>query len=296
MSEDTSRELYIELLKRVLTRYGFSDDDWRELHLTRPPFSVLQPVLAMLRKRGLVIGRAHKYDKRHRACGLDWPVHAETMVGLRRLDNLHECIRTIIRDNVPGDLVETGVWRGGASIFMKGVLTAYGETRDMWLADSFEGLPAPDEANFPSDKGWRFDKASWYLAVSEDEVRENFKRYELLDEHVKFVKGWFRDTLGSLPATRIALLRLDGDLYESTIQALEPLYPRLSAGGYCVIDDYGAVKGCEEAVHDYRAKHNITEPIVDIDGSGVFWRKSAGETAITRTRDEENVDWLVDWL
>jgi O-methyltransferase len=296
MSEDTSRELYIELLKRVLTRYGFSDDDWRELHLTRPPLSVLQPVLDMLRKRGLVIGRAHKYDKRHRACGLDWPVHAETMVGLRRLDNLHECIRTIIRDNVPGDLVETGVWRGGASIFMKGVLTAYGETRDMWLADSFEGLPAPDEANFPSDKGWRFDKASWYLAVSEDEVRENFKRYELLDEHVKFVKGWFRDTLGSLPATRIALLRLDGDLYESTIQALEPLYPRLSAGGYCVIDDYGAVKGCEEAVHDYRAKHNITEPIVDIDGSGVFWRKSAGETAITRTRDEENVDWLVDWL
>jgi O-methyltransferase len=275
MSEDPSRELYIELLKRVLTRYGFSDDDWRELRLTRAPLSVLQPVLDGLRKRGFVIGRALKYDRRHRACGLDWPVHAETMVGLRRLDNLHECIRTIIRDNVPGDLVETGVWRGGASIFMKGVLTAYGETRDLWLADSFEGLPAPDEANFPSDKGWRFDKASWYLAVSEDQVRENFKRYELLDEHVKFVKGWFRDTLGSLPVSQISLLRLDGDLYESTIQALEPLYPRLSAGGYCVIDDYGAVKGCEEAVHDYRAKHNISEPIVDIDGSGVFWRKSA---------------------
>jgi O-methyltransferase len=275
MSEDDSRELYIELLKRVLTRYGFSDDDWRELHLARPPFSVLQPVLDKLRKRGIVIGRALKYDKRHRACGLDWPVHAETMVGLRRLDNLHDCIRNIIHDNVPGDLVETGVWRGGASIFMKGVLKAYGETRDLWLADSFEGLPAPDEVNFPSDTGWRFDKASWYLAVSEDQVRENFKRYELLDEHVKFVKGWFRDTLGTLPASQISLLRLDGDLYESTIQALEPLYPRLSVGGYCVVDDYGAVKGCEQAVHDYRAKHNISDPIIDIDGSGVFWRKSA---------------------
>jgi O-methyltransferase len=275
MLEDSSRELYIELLKRVLTRYGFSDDEWRELRLTRAPLSVLQPVLEMLRKRGIVIGRAQKYDKRHRACGLDWPVHAETMVGLRRLDNLHECIRTIIRDNVPGDLVETGVWRGGASIFMKGVLTAYGESRDIWLADSFEGLPPPDEANFPRDKGWRFDKASWYLAVSEDEVRENFKRYELLDEHVKLVKGWFRDTLGSFPATQISLLRLDGDLYESTIEALEPLYPRLSVGGYCVIDDYGAVTACEQAVHDYRSKHNISEPIIDIDGSGVFWRKSA---------------------
>jgi O-methyltransferase len=129
--------------------------------------------------------------------------------------------------------------------------------------------------NFPSDTGWRFDKASWYLAVSEDQVRENFKRYELLDEHVKFVKGWFRDTLGTLPASQISLLRLDGDLYESTIQALKPLYPRLSVGGYCVIDDYGAVKGCEQAVHDYRAKHNISDPIIDIDGSGVFWRKSA---------------------
>jgi O-methyltransferase len=280
MVEDRSRELYIELLKRVLTRYGFSDEDWRELYLARAPYSVLQPVLHMLRKRGIVIGRAAKYDRRHRACGLDWPVHAETMVGLRRLDQLHQCIRTIIREDVPGDLVETGVWRGGASIFMKGVLTAYGETRDIWLADSFEGLPPPDEVNFPRDKGWRFDKASSYLAVSEDQVRENFKRYELLDEHVKFVKGWFRDTLATLPASQISLLRLDGDLYESTMQALEPLYPRLSVGGFCVIDDYGAVKPCEEAVHDYRAKHNISDPIIDIDGSGVYWRKSGADNAI----------------
>lgn len=275
MSEDASRALYIELLKRVLTRYGFSDEEWRELHLTRAPYSVLQPILGVMKKGGIVVGRSVKYDKRRRASGLDWPVHAETMVGLRRLDNLHECIKAIIRDEVPGDLVETGVWRGGASIFMKGVLTAYGETRDLWLADSFEGVPPPDEVHFPQDKGWRFDKASSYLGVSEAQVRDNFKRYDLLDEHVKFVKGWFRDTLDSLPAKQISLLRLDGDLYESTIQALDPLYPKLSVGGFCIIDDYGAVKGCEEAVHDYRTKHGISDPIVDIDGSGVFWRKSA---------------------
>lgn len=274
LADDSSRELYLELLKRVLTRYGFSDEEWRELHLTRPPLSLLQPVLASLRKRGIVIGRALKYDRRHRACGLDWPVHAETMVGLRRLENLHDCLRIIIRDDVPGDVVETGVWRGGASIFMKGVLTVYGDSRDIWLADSFEGLPPPDEVNYPSDKGWRFDKAAWYLAVSEDEVRNNFKRYGLLDKHVKFIKGWFRDTLETLPVQRISLLRLDGDLYESTIQALEPLYPKVSVGGFCVIDDYGAVDGCEQAVNDYRAQHGISDPIIDIDGSGVYWRKS----------------------
>jgi len=122
--------------------------------------------------------------------------------------------------------------------------------------------------------------------VSEDQVRENFKRYELLDEHVKFVKGWFRDTLATLPAPQISLLRLDGDLYESTMQALEPLYPRLSVGGFCVIDDYRAVKPCEEAVHDYRAKYKITDPIIDIDGSGVFWRKGVSDNAIPVAADE----------
>lgn len=274
MTDDMLRDRYIELLKRMVTRYGFSDEDWREVHLTRRPYSIFQPALDVMKRRGMVVGRAVKYDKRHRAVGLDWPVHAETMVGLHRLDNLHNCIRTIIREGVPGDLVETGVWRGGASIFMKGVLTAYGDPRTIWLADSFEGLPAPDEENFPQDTGWRFDQASWYLAVSEDEVRANFKRYDLLDENVKFVKGWFRDTLATLPADRISLLRLDGDLYESTIQALEPLYPKVSLGGFCVVDDYGAVDACEAAVDDYRRAHGVTDPIIDIDGSGIYWRKS----------------------
>jgi O-methyltransferase len=269
------QERYIELLKRMLTRYGFSDEEWREIHLARRPYSLAQPALDALRRRGLVIGRAVKYDRRHRAVGLDWPVHAETMVGLRRLDNLQQCIKTIIEECIPGDFVEAGVWRGGASIFMKGVLAAYGESREIWLADSFEGLPPPDEENFPQDKGWHFDQASHILAVSENEVKENFRRYQLLDEHIHFIKGWFRDTLDSLPAAQISLLRLDGDLYESTIQALEPLYPRLSVGGFCIIDDYGAVDACEQAVHDYRSKNNISDQLIDIDGSGVFWRKSS---------------------
>jgi O-methyltransferase len=195
------------------------------------------------------------------------------MVGLRRLDNLSDCIRTIIADSIPGEVVETGVWRGGASIFMKGVLAAYGDQREIWLADSFEGVPPPDVLNYPQDADIHLDKQARLLAISEAEVRRNFERYGLLDEHVHFVKGWFRDTLGTLSVEQISLLRLDGDLYESTIQALEPLYPKIAVGGFCVIDDYGNIEACKNAVHDYRIAHEIVDPIVDIDGSGAFWRK-----------------------
>jgi O-methyltransferase len=267
-----ARDLYIDLLKRMLTRYGFSDGVLREAFAKRAP--MLRPVRAKLREKGFVLARPEPYDPAAREVGADWPTNAETMVGLRRLDNLHDCLQTIIGEGVPGDIVETGVWRGGASIFMKGVLTAYGEKREQWLCDSFEGLPPPDVENFPQDEGIRLDQESWYLAVSEADVRRNFDRYNLLDEQVHFVKGWFNDTLDTLPAEQISLLRLDGDLYESTIQALEPLYPKLVVGGFCVIDDYGNIEACKQAVHDYRTTHGITDPIIDIDGCGAFWRKT----------------------
>jgi O-methyltransferase len=271
MTDNQARELYLDLLKHVLTRYGFSDGVLTERRFLRVP--ILRNIQSRLSARGLVLARPEPYDRDKRERGLDWPQHAETMAGLRRLDNLQECLKTIIAESVPGDLVETGVWRGGASIFMKGVLAAYGDQRDIWLCDSFEGLPPPDEKNFPQDTGLRLDKEAWYLAVTDKEVRKNFERYGLLDEHVHFVKGWFRDTLSGLSVDRISLLRLDGDLYESTIQALEPLYPRISVGGFCVVDDYGQIEACRAAVHDYREAHAITEAIVDIDGTGVFWRK-----------------------
>jgi O-methyltransferase len=94
----------------------------------------------------------------------------------------------------------------------------------------------------------------------------------LLDDRVRFLPGWFKDTLPDAPIDRLALLRLDGDLYESTIQALEALYPRLSPGGFCIIDDY-IIKACRQAVADYRAKHGVSAEIIHIDGAGVFWRK-----------------------
>jgi O-methyltransferase len=211
--------------------------------------------------------------KSRRDVGLDLPAEAETMIGMQRLTSLQRCVETVLEEDVPGDLVECGVWRGGACILMRAVLAAYGdETRRVWLADSFEGLPRPDSANYKADKGIRLDLFSGLLGVPESEVRANFERYGLLDEQVRFLPGWFKDTLHDAPIDRIAVLRLDGDLYESTIQALDALYPRLSPGGFCIIDDY-VIPACQKAVADYRAKHGISAEMIDIDGSAVQWRK-----------------------
>ena len=92
---------------------------------------------------------------------------------------------------------------------------------------------------------------------------------------MRFLKGWFRDTLSKAPIERLAVLRMDGDLYESTLDALTALYPKLSRGGYAIVDDYGIPsEGCRLAVHDYRRAHGINDPIMDIDGWGAYWRRS----------------------
>lgn len=232
------------------------------------------PMRRALRARNLMLVRKRPFDQRMRDLGLDWPAEAETMIGMQRLTSLQRCVETVLADDIPGDLVECGVWRGGASILMRAVLAAYGdETRCVWLADSFEGVPRPDTAKCKADKGIRLDRQAGILAVPESEVRANFQRYGLLDDQVRFLPGWFKDTLHDAPIDHIAVLRLDGDLYESTIQALDALYPRLSPRGFCIIDDYHGFEACRQAVSGYRAKHGISAEIVEIDGTGVLWRK-----------------------
>jgi O-methyltransferase len=223
----------------------------------------------------LRLARRAAFDPASREEGRDWPPDAETMIGLRRLDNLEATIVDVVRRGIPGDLVETGVWRGGAVIFMRGVLRALGDSsRRVWACDSFAGLPRPDVGRYPKDAGDPHHTFS-NLVVSVDEVRANFQRYGLLDAQVRFLPGWFRDTLPNAPIERIAVLRLDGDMYESTMVALESLYPRLAPGGYLIVDDYGAVPGCREAVEDYRRAHRIDEPVHAIDWTGVYWRRAA---------------------
>ena len=206
--------------------------------------------------------------------GRDWPIYADTMIGLKRLDNIEGCVLDVLKNNIPGDFIETGVWRGGATIFMRALLKNDGITdRVVWVADSFEGLPRPNEDLYPSDKG-DVHHTHHELNVSIETVQDNFKKYGLLDNQVKFLKGWFKDTLPSAPIDQLAILRLDGDMYESTIDALVSLYPKLSVGGYIIIDDWGAVPACRKAVEDYRAHNNISEEIIFIDWAGAFWKKT----------------------
>lgn len=277
----TTADLYLDLLARSLTRALYEDNDqivgldnnrggtarWKLLTSKLVAWTLDRASLELVRRRS--------FDLEQRERGLDWPARAESMAGLLRMANVRMCIESVLADEVPGDMIETGVWRGGMAIFMRGVLKAHAVTdRTVWLADSFAGLPSPDVQRYPADKGWDFTKYG-ILSVSADEVRQNFRRYQLLDDRVRFVVGLFKDTLPEAPIEQLSVLRLDGDLYESTIQALEPLYPKLSPGGYCIVDDYGQIDACRRAIHDYRDAHGIVDEIVDIDGSGVYWRRTS---------------------
>ncbi len=150
---------------------------------------------------------------------------------------------------------------------MRSILKAYEDkTRKVWVADSFEGLPPPDVVKYPQDRGLNLYEVS-YLSVSLEQVQNNFKKYE-------FLKGFFCDTLENAPINKLSLLRLDGDLYQSTMEALVNLYPKLSIGGYVIIDDFGAINACAQAVNDFRSSMNITDPITWVDYSGIYWKKT----------------------
>jgi O-methyltransferase len=214
----------------------------------------------------------HPYLTRRGA--VSWPARAQTMIGLARLRHLRQLVETTLLENVPGDYIETGVWRGGACILMRAVLAAH-DVRDrrVFCADSFRGLPKPDLARFPVDKRDRL-YAFRELAVSEQEVRQNFALYDLLDDQVVFVRGYFRDTLANVSSDRFALLRLDGDMYESTMIALTSLYDKVAGRGFVIVDDYGGLKGCRQAVHDFLDSRNLSPKIVPLDVSCAWWQKA----------------------
>ena len=268
----TASDRYLTLLKRCLTRYDFDDDLDPVVPGSPLKRQIWAQVAKLLERRDLVAYRKRPFEAWLREEGRDWPTRAETMIGLRRLDNLQECIEAVVADDVPGDVLEAGVWRGGAGILMRAVLEVLGDTqRTVWMADSFQGLPKP-RPEHPADAG----DEHWtqpFLAVSLDEVKRNFARYDLLDDRVRFLEGWFSDTLPSSPIEQLAVLRADGDMYGSTMDVLDALYAKVSVGGFVIIDDYGEIAQCRAAVEDFRAAHGISEPLQRIDGSGVFWRR-----------------------
>jgi hypothetical protein len=207
-----------------------------------------------------------------RVMGSDWPFSGLTMVGLERLDDLQACIESVVADGVEGDLIEAGTWRGGAAILARATLDSLGaDDRTLVLADSFQGLPAPDRGAFPEDRDLDLSRVD-FLAVSAEEVRSHFARFEL-DHDLEFVRGLFHESLPGLRGRRWSVVRLDGDTYEATWVGLESLYPGLSAGGYVILDDYGLIKECRAAVEDFRRENGITAPIVKADWNGIRWRR-----------------------
>jgi hypothetical protein len=252
---DSNGVRYLDLIKNVLTNVIYEDAPYQ-----------LDHVPALFRFTG--------YDSAGRREGLDWPTVAHTMVGLKRLENLHDCMDQVVADDVAGDFIETGVWRGGACIFMRAYLAAQSITnRRVWVADSFQGMPDTETSQHHLDRDLPLHHLNNILSISMDTVQDNFRRYGLLDDQVHFLPGWFRNTLPTAPVDKLAIIRLDGTLYESTMDALGNLYPKLSPGGFVIVNDY-VLPACQQAVHDHRKEFNILDPIQTIDTCGVYWRRN----------------------
>lgn len=255
------RALYLEMVKLSVGDFLYDFDQITGLYA---PFPMLLEDPQTGRSHWLSDYAALKEN------GLIGSPVSHTIIGLKRLNQLQAAIETVLREGIPGDLIETGVLRGGACIFMRAVLEAYAvRDRKVWVADSFsKGFPfrPPQPGQVDFNAGNKF-------TAPREVVEENFRRYELLDSQVVFLEGYFSDTLPGAPIEQLAVLRLDGDMYISTRDALEALYPKVSAGGFVIVDDFFAFDECCHAVMEYRTRHGIHSRMERIDPVAVFWRK-----------------------
>jgi len=269
------RNRYLSLLKRALANTLYPELEMQIEHLEEGADGLSGAALQRF-QRDIAERRADAFSelmlrKRQGTGALRF---AHTMIGLLRLANIERCAEQVIAERVPGDFLEAGVCKGGAAIFMRALQIAHGESgRRTWLADSFQGVPsseAPVDARY--DLHLEEARQPW-LACPEAAVRVHFERYDLLDSNVCFLPGWLADTLPSAPTGPLAILRIDVDLYSSTAQCLDLLYDRVSPGGFVIVDDYGYLRCCRDAVDDFRRRRGVEEPIRWIDGSGIYWRK-----------------------
>jgi len=193
-----------------------------------------------------------------------------------RVAVLVEAVRHVVAADIDGDIVECGVWKGGSAMAAGLALQASDAERDIWLYDTFEGMSQPTAADVSYDGETACeqlnaqdirDSGSVWCYSPLGEVRENVGSIGYAADRIHFVKGRVEDTLPDQAPERIALLRLDTDWYESTRHELTHLYPRLSAGGVLIIDDYGYWKGSRQAVEEYFQDHPPRPLLVRIDGS-----------------------------
>jgi hypothetical protein len=309
-SEDgAAATLYLDLMKRSLINLIYCES-------SRPMYFYGADKRYHL-SQGFSLGR--------RVLGEDMPENAMTMIGLKRLENIEQCVARVLEDNVPGDLIETGSCKGGAVIYMRALLKARGvRDRIVYACDTFARGPPPAAGNgglvhalvsaviyglasipslawkrallrfvmrvnsdFPADENPDDDELHALIFLMKnmflksarpgvtkglEAVKSNFARYGLLDDQIQFLQGWFSETIPQAPIASLSVLRLDGDTYPSTMDGLELCFPKLSVGGFVIVDDYHSLASCKRAVDDYRERHGIDEEIVRIDGLSVYWR------------------------
>jgi O-methyltransferase len=201
-----------------------------------------------------------------------------TMTSRERMFALWQATRYVVDAKVPGDLVECGVWRGGSSMLAALTLLESGAPRPLWLYDTYEGMPQPSAR----DRQWDGQSATERLALHErrpgaandwafatlEDVIAQMASIGYPSELLSFVKGPVEETIPARSPERIALLRLDTDWYESTLHELRHLWPRLSAGGVLIIDDYGHWQGAREATDEFFASQGAALLLNRIDYTG----------------------------
>jgi hypothetical protein len=231
--------------------------------------------------RGLkAIGREldHWREVRQLSTSLD-SVRPLSMVHDFGLIHLSRILRTVLEDQVPGDLVECGVWKGGAAFLLADQLKRAGNhDRKVWMFDSFEGLPPPDEIDGAAALAYsrepgrpdNFDNCR----VTLEEVEASAQKLGLT-AHTKLVKGWFSDTLPAVASTigPIAILRIDSDWYSSVRCCLDHLFDQVSEGGFIVLDDYFVWDGCAIAIHEFLSDRRLPLRIEHWGGAPAFLRK-----------------------
>lgn len=173
---------------------------------------------------------------------------------------LYQSIEYIVRHNIPGDIVECGVWSGGSMLLAAHALQHFGDTsRRIWLYDTFAGVPKPDAMDRRWDgvavlPTWEYHERNgsrWGYGGTQEHVRNVMRSSGYPEDRLVFVEGMVEDTLPAMRPETIGLLRLDTDLFRSTYHELAHLYPLLSVGGVLIIDDYGGFQGVQIAVDRY---------------------------------------------
>jgi hypothetical protein len=210
-----------------------------------------------------------------------------TMTSAERLWSLLNAVRYVVDESIPGDFVECGVWRGGSVMAMARTLVDLGVIdRRVWLYDTFAGMTTPTHKDIEAGTGTTAaqmleatdvgDGNNVWCVASRLDVEQNVYSTKYPRDKFVFVEGDVTQTLTQQVPESIALLRLDTDWYESTRASLEVLYPRLSPGGVCILDDYGHWQGARAAVDEYFEQRGERPFMLPIDYSGRLFIKTEG--------------------